>query len=225
MELFENSCMVGDFGYWDDKKTPRSMDSFISADSKHLYLSHDLMDLMDQLDKNTYHRVEVLRFETDLIHRLPENILELGFENLKYLSVSGSRFWDFDMRQVPENVQTLVLVDQANLQDTCIRGMERLNNLRELRISMEPFDFSDIFNRQVHMKHHHYKMVTMPLIPRLRHIYFHTGVGYRKEDLVTGWKRIFKSNQLFTQIKQHITQIELIDNGDVFPVIHVMLNY
>jgi hypothetical protein len=213
-----------DYSYWDEKKSPRSMDSFISADSKHLYLSHDLMDLMDQLDNDTYHRVEVLRFETDLIHRLPENMLELGFENLKYLSISGSRFWDFDMRQVPLSVQTLVLVDQTNLQDTYINGMERLNNLRELRIPMDTFDFSDIFERQIHMKHRDYKMVTMPLIPRLRHIYFHTGMGYQKEDLVKHWKRIFKFNQLFTQIKEQITLIELIDNGDMFPVIHVSLN-
>jgi hypothetical protein len=29
---------------------------------------------------------------------------------------------------------------------------------------------------------------------------------------------------LFTQIKEQITLIELIDNGDMFPVIHVSLN-
>lgn len=116
--------------------------NFITEDKSFLHLSYfkrseveDYDDFFDEL--NEYEVVTNLYFETDYINRLPPNIKK--FRNLIKLTVCGSRFTDLNMTQVPENIQTLVLVEHSNLSNYCVFGMENLTNLRHLFLDFKPF--------------------------------------------------------------------------------------
>jgi hypothetical protein len=95
----------------------------------------DYNELFDEL--NSYDTLETLKITTDFINSIPSNVLK--FKNLKTLIADGSRFWDLTMEQVPTCVEVLDLTRQSNLSPECLRGMERLVNLKELRID-------DVFN-------------------------------------------------------------------------------
>lgn len=83
-------------------------------------------------DLKSYDTLKELHIHGDSILAIPSNVLK--FKNLKYLEVSGCRFWKLNMTQVPISVETLILTRHANLQPKCIVGMERLVNLKNLEI-------------------------------------------------------------------------------------------
>lgn len=99
-------------------------------------------DWLDQSD-HTYDTVKRLTIETDFIHSLPAGVSK--FQNLAKLVVSGSRFWDLTCEVVPTSVTHLDLTDHSNLQPKCIKGMDRLVNLCELKLDWTPFGFNGLF--------------------------------------------------------------------------------
>lgn len=86
--------------------------------------------LFDRLNK--YDSLKYLKIITDFIMDIPKNVSK--FKNLKTLEIEGTRFCCLTMRNVPVSVEKLILTQQANLQPNCIKGMERLVNLKELEI-------------------------------------------------------------------------------------------
>ena len=210
-------------------------DCWISVDRKLLHLSYldskiEYDDFFDQLDleEHTYDKVEKMVFETDFYYEIPTNVSK--FKNLKKLTVMGSRFWNLALTQVPDCVETLVLTDHTNLQAHCIDGMEKLINLVEIQLDMKPFFFSDIFDYPCARRSggkdndndNNGQILTIPCLHGLKKISFHTSISYQREDLVPGWKRLFKNNRLFTKIKERIALINLNEH-DVFPIIEMTL--
>lgn len=213
----------------------RFTESFISVDRKTLVLSYLIddqdqetgyNDFFDRLDREegTYLKLNELIFETDFIHSIPSNILK--FQNLIHLTVRGSRFWNLNMKQVPLSVKKLTLIDHSNLSPQCIEGIERLTDLTEVQLDVKAFNFSDIFygsnSRITSHQMENEQIIEFPCLPELKKISFHTGISYQREDLNQGWKKIFKNNHIFNQIRDRIVKINL-DQTDVFPIIEVTL--
>jgi Leucine-rich repeat (LRR) protein len=225
LRIVDNEQLIGKYS-----------DCWISKNHKYLHLSYfsdQYDDFFDELDReiNTYDVLETLVLQTDFINEIPRNVIK--FKNLKKINVQGSRFWNLRLTQVPECVETLILTEQTNLQEECINGMDRLVNLTEIMLDMNPFRFSNIFENGSAQLTGVYgyddegddikRGPMIPCLSGLKKISFHTGISYRKEDLVRGWKKIFKNNYLFSKIKEKIVSIDLNDESG-FPIISITLS-
>jgi len=103
--------------------------NYISKDKNILILSADIQNngynddydgYFDKLNDEVqiYDITETLIINSDSINEIPNNVLK--FNNLKKLNVSGSRFWNLQLTQVPKSVETLIFIDHSNLPLYCL---------------------------------------------------------------------------------------------------------
>ncbi len=135
-----------------EKSTPNN---YLTLDRKYLHLyeinlkesfNTKLYDeFFDQLNntQNIYSTVENLYLQTDLIDSIPRQIKK--FEKLNQLTISGTRFWNLDLINVPQSVKVLSLIDHLNLHSNCLIGMDQLINLEEIYLEAETFYFDYLF--------------------------------------------------------------------------------
>jgi len=204
-----------------------SFKNFLTEDRTFLHLSYpglddgiegynNFFDWLDQSD-HTYDTVKRLTIETDFIYSLPAGVSK--FQNLAKLVVSGSRFWDFTCELVPTSVTHLDLTDHSNLQPKCIKGMDRLVNLCELKLDWTPFGFNGLFFwEEIDVTEIH---IPIPDHPSLASIWFRSGIYARFSDLRDDWQKIFFSLPLFDKIRHRIAQIDEYD--DVGTGLHIVL--
>jgi len=116
----------------------------ITADGKSMHLNYYFADnfdsasaqgydmLFDELHKelDLYNTLEKLVLTTDFINCIPNNVEK--FTKLKTFVLDGTRFWNANMERLPTSIEVLDFTRQSNLSPSCIKGMERLVNLKEL---------------------------------------------------------------------------------------------
>jgi hypothetical protein len=96
--------------------------------------------------RNKYPNPEMclhLIIENDSIHKLPSEISR--FTNLEILEIGGSRWYYLTCEHIPVSVRHLYLNKQSNLNEYFYKGIDRLVNLKTLRIPIDnilPPDFS-----------------------------------------------------------------------------------
>lgn len=202
----------------------------VTKDRKGLYLNYFSLDsncvrkdhnqLFDHL--SLYDTLEILIINSDFFYELPENVAK--FNNLKFLGVHGSRFWDLDMTRIPPSIKTLDLTEHSNLSANCFKGMDRLIHLKELLID----DVFDILhsgsclvqydcdcdglcdcNDYSETKNNYTSEIPIPYLPSLKTITLCVGIGFVPEgDKRNKWisvmeKRI-RQHPDFTRIVPHI---------------------
>ena len=164
-------------------------------------------NFFDKLDNeiNSYTNVKSLYIETDFISYLPENVMK--FKNLISLRVSGSRFWDLNMEQVPTTVKYLSFIEHSNLANDCVKGMERLVNLEILIIDEEPFR---IITHETNYNEEYEEIIPVVDLPKLKTIfldkYFNMSIfeGDCSDEHIT-------NNPFFNNIRHRIDKIKFLD--------------
>lgn len=212
------------------KDIRRDSENCITENAKLLYLSrakykgfHDNYDeYFDELNsqKQIYDKLETLIIESDSINEVPDNVLK--FKNLKKLNVRGSRFCHLQLLQVPESIEVLILTEHSNLPLYCLNGMDKLINLTQIYLDMEPFYFSNIFDENDNEIDISFYSQQIPDLPKLKIISFHSGRSFEYEDLKPNWIDILKNNHLFSHIKDRIINV-LFDNINM-PQLTIILN-
>jgi hypothetical protein len=149
-----------------------------------------------------------MNLQTDFIGSIPSNISH--FVNLKHLEVSGSRFWNLKMSQVPVTVTKLILVHHTNLSPECTKGLERLVNLEHLELDIHPFGLYHIFDGGEYDNNNENYDDIIPIynLPKLKMIVLESGIGFRKNELLDNWRDIVKNNKLFDNLRYRINCIE-----------------
>lgn len=185
-------------------------DMGLSGDRKFLHLNYysfkgfkgsseeEYNKLFDEL--NLYDTLEEFYLVTNFIYSIPSHVLK--FTKLKTLTIEGTRFWGLTMEQIPASVEVLDLTRQSNLTVNCIKGMERLVNLKKLYLD----DIFGIITNRYYINNE----PTIPLayIPGLI-VEFQTELyPYDKEDRVIVEKRL-RDNKLFSGLN-----FELNDYGE-----------
>jgi hypothetical protein len=202
----------------ENDKIPRGT-SFITWDKKFLCLNYASIGeesynrYFNRLDfeERTYSKVIKLELLTDFINELPSNILL--FQNLKEINIKGSRFWNLDMTQIPNTVEILYLTEHSNLSAECINGMDELINLSAIYLDFDTFKFFNIFidsdYYNLNNDNSNSDIIPIPNLPKLKFITFCSGTFYKKESLKNDWLTIFKDHQLFRDIKNRISSVEI----------------
>jgi len=72
---------------------------------------------------------------------LPSNLLK--FSNLKRVCIKGLFFWELCMDQIPPSVEYLDLRKQTSLSGCCMKGIDKLVNLKELRVDVNYRDLEN----------------------------------------------------------------------------------
>ena len=190
-----------------------SFDCVINENHTILHLGYppiqDYDAYFDQLDTeiSSYKSIKNLIMITDYIYEIPPTVKK--FQNLEYLNLIGSRWWDLNMTQVPKNVSYLRLTNQTNLQPECLEGMENLTNLKQLYLDMAPFD---IISSITHEWCYHYREKVQNMKPNinlvdlssLKLIVFDLGIGAHADDIIDNWKEVLLAHPLFKNIKHRI---------------------
>ena len=191
--------------------------TFLTRDGKFLNVSYaggDIDSYNDRFESfqkthEVYDSVEFLYLETDTINALPNNIKK--FKKLTKLEVSGSRFWDLKMKQVPSTVKELILVEQTNLSPKCIKGAIGLINLERLELDLSPFklrlcsccNYDDDDDDDIDSN------LVIPCLPNLKVLQFESG-DYC-EALNPHWKDYIMNHNLFRDIKSKIQKIDHVE--------------
>jgi hypothetical protein len=206
----------------EEAKHERHFDNFLSHSWTYLHLSYpgvrydfdgagydELFDYLNDI-YSIYELVDNLYIETDFINRIPANVMK--FVNLEKLTITGSRFWDLNMTQVPPSVTKLDLTEHSNLSTNCIIGMEKLTNLEELVLDGYPFDLG-IFTT-ASREDRYEKCGALANLPSLKEVAFKWGGVWPPHELVDGWKDVIIKHEIFSNIKSRIkhSAIEITDD-------------
>lgn len=112
-----------------------------------------------------------------------------------------------------------------NLFNDCIKGSNRLIDLRELHLDMQAFDFSNIFlvpeDQKYYGKYGDNKE-PIPDLVNLKIISFHSGTSGWPDDLNPNWIQLFKDHYLFSLVRKRISCVSL--NENFLPIIEITLN-
>jgi len=89
-----------------------------------------------QQEYHVFEMIENMTIETDGCFGFENDILK-QFTKLKYLHISGSRWWNLQMNQFPDSIESLQLTDSANLSLKKLwNGIETMVNLKTLYLDI-----------------------------------------------------------------------------------------
>lgn len=211
----------------------KCLESWITEDRQYLNLSYASLEngcfeqsynkYFDELDleEQTYTKVIKLSIETDFINRIPDNVMR--FQNLTHLKITGSRFWDLSMDQIPETVRVLYLTEHSNLQPECLKGMDKLINLEEFCVDWHPFGFDNILIDLDYdtVEEVEQDEILFPItnLPKLKKIIFRSGIFYSKQDFKIKWIEILKIHPLFQNIRNRITNVSIENDYELIVIV------
>lgn len=195
-----------------------AFNNYITLDRKYLHLSYlplneSYNNFFDQLNQsiNTYKTVERLYFETDFINSLPEKIIE--FHNLTELNVSGSRFWNLNLLNVPPTLKVLYLTEHSNFNSDCLLGMDKLINLKEIHLNAEAFFLDQLFMYPDRERNQCDRNdIPIANLPNLKIISFVYGGLKSKDEFLENWVELLKADPLFSLINHRIDTITIEDD-------------
>ncbi len=210
-----------------------SFDNYLTSDRKYLHLNNLRLkqtfktklydEFFDQLNlnQNTYMTVEEIYLETDLIRSIPKKIKK--FKNLTELTISGLRFCNLNMINVPHSVKILSLFEQLNLKSDCILGMDQLIDLEEIYLAAETFRLDDLFLYTDRLQEKFCQNeIPIPNLPNLKIISFIYRNIKLKNELIENWMQWLKNDPLLSQIWHRIKNI-IITNDDIVEQITIIL--
>lgn len=143
--------------------------------------------------------VEDLTIYYDVINYLPPNMHE--FKNLTKLKLKGTRWWGFQIAQVPITVKDLCLKNTCNLDISIINDLHLLENLEILQIEMWRF------NEYLFEKTTDKANISFEIPSKLKIIELITNAD---DDIyIPKWKQLGIYNPLFININ-----IDFIDYSD-----------
>ncbi|AYV77784.1 MAG: hypothetical protein Edafosvirus1_115 [Edafosvirus sp.] len=195
---------------------PKYEMSYYSHDMSKLYLywihTQNYEKFFNEMDKifEIFKNVTDLTIEYNVINELPSNIHE--FKNLLKLTLMGTRWWSFDMHQVPVSVEELSVIHQSNLKIECIDGMHKLVNLKVLQLDIYTFT-EYLFDNP---KYDESVIIPFDFLSNLKRIEFILDSDDLKD--IIKWKEKGLDNPFYTKIKNNI---EKIDYSDKAIVIHL----
>ena len=179
---------------------------------------HDIHEpcIFEELDRteNIFENVTHLYVDHSRLFELP--LAAKRFQKLEFVDIRGCRCWDLAMSQVPQTVTTLKFIDQTNLSQECVNGMEGLVRLQHLYLDFDTFNLLPIF--------HEYQVrdcfTTTPNVPlvnisTLQNIHL-TGISDDPEEtFVEDWPTRIREVDLFANIRARIRNVCLNDSNDI----------
>jgi hypothetical protein len=158
---------------------------------------------------NIYENTKSLFFETDYIWSLPSAIKK--FKDLHTINISGCRFLELDMYQVPESVRVVKTHKTLNTDPLMLDGCENLIYLEELYL-----DFTNFNVQIVDLLCGSYEediddgITPIPNSDKLRLVYLLCGMSFDEKELYEDYKSIIIDHKLFENIKHRIDNISYI---------------
>lgn len=191
-------------------------DFYITEDFRYLHLSYPNFNgdyrtsvetynsFFDNLNK--YSEVKQIFIETDSMNNLPCNISK--FINLEKITVSGSRWWSLSMIYLPQSIKSVSFIEQTNLNERCLVGIEKLTNISYLEID----DFWHITPHflEYEMIDDAEKDISIPNVSSLKTIIINLNIY--NDAINTTWKNFISDSNIFQKIKTRINNINLQKN-------------
>ena len=158
-----------------------------------------------------YSLVEKLTVTTDFFYQLPEEFKL--FENVKELTITGSRWWNLTCENLPVSTERLVLWEQSNLNQSVMIGSERLTNLREIVLDWKTFFTFDNYNQYQDITPEE-GVTPIAKLPNLRQISFLAGEAFHENEMDSDWQKRVASSPLFNNYFLNLfTQKQSTDFG------------
>jgi hypothetical protein len=173
--------------------------------------------IFEELDRteNIFKNVTHLYVDHNRFFELP--LTAKRFEKLEFVDIRGCRCWDLAMSQVPQTVKTLKFIDQTNLSQECVNGMDGLVRLQHLYLDFDTFNLLSIFHQEYQVR---CNLTTTPNVPlanvsTLQSIHLIGISDDPEETFVEDWPKRIREVDLFANIRGRIRDVCINDSNDI----------